>query len=248
MANTAGKFGPYPAPTSASAAPARGTNTARIPVRQQTGAELIRSRIALRVRLGALAPGERLPDTGVIAEELGMSEMTVRRALETMCQDGLLDRRRGRVGGTFVATNWDAVVAAFRDEEQAAALEDFHLLLECGLVARSADELPAAWDSGLQAVVDEMDATTDHAELLRLEARFHLGLAEALGHGTADEEVADLLGRLCLLAAAPEAGRLQEANKHHADLLAALELGRLDAAVGAVKAHHAGWGGSGLPN
>ena len=46
------------------------------------------------------------------------------------------------------------------------------------------------------------------------------------------EEVADLLGRLCLLAAVPDAGRLQEANKHHADLLAALELGRLDAAVG----------------
>lgn len=239
MANTAGKFGPYPAP--ALTAPLRGTNTARLParppVRQQTGAELIRSRIALQVRLGVLAPGERLPDTGVIAEELGMSEMTVRRALETMCQDGLLDRRRGRVGGTFVAPNWDAIVDAFRDEEQAASLEDFHLLLECGLVARSADELPTAWDSGLQTVVDEMNATGDHAELLRLEACFHLGLAEALGQGMAGEEVADLLGRLCLLAPVPDAARLQEANKQHADLLAALELGRLDAAVGAVKAH-----------
>ena len=240
MANTAGKFGPYPAP--ALAAPVRGTTTARLPVRQQTGAELIRSRIALQVRLGVLAPGERLPDTGVIAEELGMSEMTVRRALETMCQDGLLDRRRGRVGGTFVATNWDAIVAAFRDEEQAASLEDFHLLLECGLVARSADELPADWDSGLRLVVDEMNATVDHAELLRLETCFHLGLAEALGHGMAGEEVADLLGQLCLLTAVPDAGRLQEANKHHADLLAALELERLDAAVGAVKAHRVGWG------
>lgn len=238
MANTAGKFGPYPAP--APTAPARGTAAPRLPVRQQTGAELIRSRIALQVRLGVFAPGERLPDTGVIAEELGMSEMTVRRALETMCQDGLLDRRRGRVGGTFVAPNWDAVVAAFRDEEQAAALEDFHLLLECGLVARSADELPEAWDAGLQPVVEEMNATDDHAELLRLEARFHLGLAEALGRGMAGQEAADLLGRLCLLAAVPDVGTLQEANKHHADLLAALELGRLDAAVGAVKAHWAG--------
>lgn len=249
MANSAGKFGPYPAPASAaslaspaSAALARGANTARLPVRQQTGAELIRSRIALRVRLGVLAPGERLPDTGVIADELGMSEMTVRRALETMCQDGLLDRRRGRVGGTFVASNWDEIAAAFRDEEQAASLEDFHLLLECGLVARSADELPPDWDSGLLAVVDEMNAADDHAELLRLETCFHLGLAEALGNGMAGEEVADLLGRLCLLAAVPAAGLLQERNKHHADLLAALELGRLDAAVGAVKAHQVGRG------
>jgi hypothetical protein len=79
VANTAGKFGPYPA--LALTAPLRGANTARLPVRQQTGAELIRSRIALQVRLGVLPPGERLPDTGVIAEELGMSEMTVRRVL-----------------------------------------------------------------------------------------------------------------------------------------------------------------------
>lgn len=235
VANSAGKFGPYPA--SAPTTPARGPAAARHQGRQQTGAELIRSRMALRVRLGLLAPGERLPDTGVIAEELGMSEMTVRRALETMCQDGLLDRRRGRVGGTFVATNWDAVLAAFRDQDQAAALEDFHLLLECGLVARSADELPPDWDRDLRAVVEEMDATDDPAALLRLETTFHLGLAEALGHGLAGDEVADLLGRLCLLAPTPDADRLRETNRHHADLLGALAVGRLDAAVGAVKAH-----------
>lgn len=234
MANSAGKFGPYPSVGTGSA-----PTSARLPVRQQTGAELIRSRIALQVRLGLLAPAERLPDSGAIAEELGMSEMTVRRALETMCQDGLLDRRRGRVGGTFVAPNWDAVVTAFRDESQAAALEDFHLLLECGLVARSADELPADWGTGLQTVVDEMNAADDHAELLRLETCFHLGLAEALGQGLAGEEVADILGRLCLLGTVPSAPTLQERNKHHADLLAALELGRLDAAVAAVKVHGA---------
>ena len=96
------------------------------------------------------------------------------------------------VGGTFVAANWDAVLAAFRDEEQAVSLENFHL-----------------------------------------------GLAEALGHGIAGEEVADLLGRLCLLGTVPSAATLQERNKHHADLLTALELGRLDAAVAAVKVHGA---------
>lgn len=235
MANSAGKFGPYPAPPRTAAG--RGTISARLPVRPQTGAELIRSRIALQVRLALLTPGDRLPDTGIIAEELGMSEMTVRRALETMCQDGLLDRRRGRVGGTFVTSEWDAVVAACQDEEQAASLEDFHLLLECGLVARSAGELPAQWDVGLRAVVDEMDAADNPSELLRLETRFHLGLAEALGDGVAGEQVADILGQLCLLARSPSAVLLRDWNKCHADLLAALGLGRLDAAVAAVKAH-----------
>ena len=166
-----------------------------------------------------------------------MSEMTVRRALETMCQDGLLDRRRGRVGGTFVAPKWDAVVSAFRDEEQAASLADLHLLLECGLVARSADELPPDWDLDLRPVVDEMDATDDHRELLCLETRFHLTLAEVLGQGVAGEQAADILGWQCLLAPAPSTERLREHNRQHAALLAALDLGRLDAAVAAVKAH-----------
>jgi DNA-binding GntR family transcriptional regulator len=235
VANTAGKFGLYPA--SAGTAAGRGAIRARLPVRAQTGAELIRSRIALQVRLAHLSPGDRLPDAGVIAEDFGMSEMTVRRALETMCQDGLLDRRRGRVGGTFVAGEWAAVAAAFRDGEQAAALEDFHLLLECGLVARSTGELPAHWDADLRAVVAEMDAAEDPSELLRLETCFHLGLAEALGEGVAGEQVADILGQLCLLAPAPPAALLRGENKHHADLLTALELGHLDAAVAALKAH-----------
>jgi DNA-binding GntR family transcriptional regulator len=236
VANTAGKFGPYPAP--AHAAAGRGTIRARLPVRAQTGAELTRSRIALQVRLGRLSPGDRLPDAGVIAEDLGMSEMTVRRALETMCQDGLLDRRRGRAGGTFVAQEWDAVAAACRDEEQAAALEDFHLLLECGLVARSTGELPADWDTDLRAMVADMEAAEEPSELLRLEACFHLALAEALGEGVAGEQVADILGQLCLLAPAPAPALLRDGNKRHADLLTALELGRLDIAVAALKAHH----------
>lgn len=62
----------------------------------------------------------------------------MRRALEVMCQDGLLDRRRGRAGGTFVAAEWDAVVALMHDADEAASLDAFHLLLECGLVAHSA--------------------------------------------------------------------------------------------------------------
>jgi hypothetical protein len=103
VVNAAGKFGPY-----------GGGDTRLLPGRGQTGSDLVRSRIALRVRLKSVTPGDRLPDAGVLSEELGISEITVRRALEGMCQDGLLDRRRGRAGGTFVAAGWDAVVALMR--------------------------------------------------------------------------------------------------------------------------------------
>ncbi|MER6523655.1 FCD domain-containing protein [Streptomyces sp. NPDC001508] len=208
-----------------------------LPGRGQTGSELVRSRIALRVRLRSVSPGDRLSDAGVLAEELGISEITVRRALEGMCQDGLLDRRRGRAGGTFVAPGWDTVVAVMHDAAEADSLDAFHLLLECGLVAHSAGELPSGQLAGLQALVDEMDLAVDPARLLELETRFHLDLAEALGGAGIREVAADLLGRLCLLLPAPAPAVLRAQNRCHIELLAALGRGAMDPAVRAVKKH-----------
>ncbi|MET8946635.1 GntR family transcriptional regulator [Streptomyces sp. NPDC004542] len=226
MANAAGKFGPY-----------GGADTRLLPGRGPTGTELVRSRIALRVRLKAVSPGDRLPDVGVLAEELGISEITVRRALEAMCQDGLLDRRRGRAGGTFVAPDWDAVVALLHDPAEAAALDGFHQLLECGLVAHGAGEVPAADLDGLRSLVDAMDRDSDPARLVELETRFHLDLAEALGGTGIREFAADLLGRQCLLLPAPPPEVVRARNRCHADLLAELGRGALGPAVRAVKAH-----------
>ncbi|MFJ8105838.1 FadR/GntR family transcriptional regulator [Streptomyces sp. NPDC096132] len=227
MVNAAGKFGPY------------GGGDARVlPGRGPTGAELVRSRIALRVRLKSVAPGDRLPDAGVLGEELGIGEITVRRALEGMCQDGLLDRRRGRSGGTFVAADWDTVVSAMHDPAQAASLDAFHLLLECGLVAHGAGEVPAGRLDGLHTLVEEMNVADDGARLAELEARFHLDLAEALGGTEIREFAADLLGRQCLLRPAPPPAVVREQNRYHAELLTELGRGALDPAVRAVKSHH----------
>lgn len=226
MVNAAGKFGPY-----------SGWDTRVLAGRGPTGAELVRSRIALRVRLRSVLPGDRLPDAGVLAEELGISEITVRRALESMCQDGLLDRRRGRAGGTFVAADWGTVVSVLHDADEAAALDDFHLLLECGLVAHTASELPDGRLDGLRALVEEMDRADDPARLPELETRFHLDLAQTLGGTGIREFAADLLGRECLLRPAPDPSVVRARNRCHSDLLDELGRGAMDPAVRAVKAH-----------
>ena len=238
MVNAAGKFGPYSQP--GPARPASGApvlDAGVLPGRGQTGAELVRSRIALQVRLRALAPGDRLPDAGVLAEELGIGEITVRRALEGMCQGGLLDRRRGRTGGTFVAQAWDTVVALLHQADEAASLGAFHLLLECGLVAHCADELPPGRLDGLQTLVDETSVADDPGRLRELETRFHLDLAETLGGAVMRELAADLLGRLCLVQPAPAPGTVRELNRCHARLLAELRGGTMEGAVRALKAH-----------
>lgn len=57
---------------------------------------LLRERIAS----GEIGPGSRLPSEPALALEHGVSRVTVRRALDSLAADGLVDRRVG--SGTFV--------------------------------------------------------------------------------------------------------------------------------------------------
>jgi len=61
----------------------------------------IESRLAERILEGELAPGDRLPAERELADDLGVSRMTVRQALASLATRGLLERGVGR--GTFVA-------------------------------------------------------------------------------------------------------------------------------------------------
>jgi DNA-binding FadR family transcriptional regulator len=226
--NTAGKFGPYSATGHPLGTPGPGA---------QSGAELVRSRIALHVCLATVRPGDRLPDVGVLGEHFGIGEMTVRRALEGMCQDGLLDRRRGRTGGTFVSPEWSRVVATHHDPEAAASIAGFLRLLECGLVAHASGEIDDLQLVGLRELAAETDQTADETRLCELETRFHLDLAEVLGGRGMRDVVADLLGRLCLLRPMAAMDGIRRRSRCHTDLLDRLAEGDTDAAVRVVKAH-----------
>jgi GntR family transcriptional regulator len=51
---------------------------------------------------GTLTAGDRLPPEGDFAATLGVSRMTLRQALGALEARGLVERKRGRSGGTFV--------------------------------------------------------------------------------------------------------------------------------------------------
>jgi DNA-binding GntR family transcriptional regulator len=55
------------------------------------------------IERGRLTPGERLPAERVLAQRFGVSRMTLRQALGELERHGLLERSKGRYGGTFVA-------------------------------------------------------------------------------------------------------------------------------------------------
>lgn len=55
-----------------------------------------------RIADGHLVPDDKLPPEGELSAALGVSRMTLRQALGSLESGGLLERRRGRSGGTFI--------------------------------------------------------------------------------------------------------------------------------------------------
>jgi GntR family transcriptional regulator len=61
----------------------------------------IEEELAARIEAGDVAPGDRLPTERELADQLGVSRMTVRHALARLQERGLIVRRQG--AGTFAA-------------------------------------------------------------------------------------------------------------------------------------------------
>ena len=69
------------------------------PVRTANAFEQTVERLGRAIRMGLLAPGERLPSERDLAERLALSRSTVREALRVLQEAGYLEARRGRGGG-----------------------------------------------------------------------------------------------------------------------------------------------------
>ena len=65
----------------------------------------IRGLILRSLESGEWGPGELIPSESELAERFGVSQGTVRKAIDEMAAENLLIRRQGK--GTFVATHAD---------------------------------------------------------------------------------------------------------------------------------------------
>ncbi|QUY63721.1 GntR family transcriptional regulator [Gulosibacter molinativorax] len=54
------------------------------------------------IALGSIAVGERLPTEIELAAEFGVAVATLRKSLAVLRENGIVETRRGRGGGTFV--------------------------------------------------------------------------------------------------------------------------------------------------
>lgn len=104
-----------------------------------------RIELALRERVAAMRPGERLPSDADLCREFGVSRMTARQAMQRLAEDGLIERVPGR--GSFAAerpTHRHADrLLAFSDEMRRLGRRPSSRLLERVVRRATADEATA---------------------------------------------------------------------------------------------------------
>lgn len=212
-------------------------------VRAGNGFEEALEQILQVLRLGLVPAGGRLPAERELAERLGVSRVTLREVLRVLQDEGLVESRRGRYGGTFV--HEPAAGGGLSGSLGAPELEDtlrFREVLEAG-----AAELAAArglTEDGARRLRGALDATGDAAlpDYRRQDTLFHLTLVELAGSPTLTAQYAavraslnDLLGRIPLLVR-----NLEHAQHQHAALVDAVTTGDPDAARAVAREHCAG--------
>jgi len=150
-------------------------------------ADEVALRVGQAVRLGLLAEGEQLPPETAFAARLGVSAMTLREALAVLRQQGVLETRRGRAGGTFVRRPAAPALRLLRERLlglTAAELRD--LADEQSAVGGAAARLAAirASTAGvrrLRALADGLAGAASPAERVMADSRFHVEVAVAAG-------------------------------------------------------------------
>ncbi|AVH98322.1 MULTISPECIES: FadR/GntR family transcriptional regulator [Streptomyces] len=216
------------------------------PVRAGNGFEEALEQILQVVRLGLVPDGERLPAERELAERMGISRVTLREVLKVLQEQGLVESRRGRYGGTFVLPR---VRTGDEDELRrriaSVDVEDtlrFREVLEVGAAGLcAAHGLDAA---GAERLRSALAATHDAplGDYRRQDTLLHLTLAELSGspsltarYAAVRATVNDLLDCIPLLVR-----NLEHSQHQHTALVEAVLDGDADAAREVMREHCAG--------
>jgi GntR family transcriptional regulator, L-lactate dehydrogenase operon regulator len=141
------------------------------------------TRISDAIGLGVMADGEQLPSEIDLANQLGVSTMTLREALAVLRQRGLVETRRGRGGGSFVRVSTEAINTrslARLQEYSVGELRDLgdeHFAI-AGAAARLAARRAVATDvAQLRALVSQLANSHNSVQSRRADSRLKIEVA-----------------------------------------------------------------------
>jgi GntR family transcriptional regulator, transcriptional repressor for pyruvate dehydrogenase complex len=159
------------------------------PARTLRAVEDITQQIRGELRARRLNPGQRLPPERELAKQLGVSRNTVREAMSMLEVAGLLERRIGSAGGSFIARSNSAIVARGIADGMTlgrftlANLAEARLALESFIARKACEHGKESEFDSLQANLQRTTAIPDDHWDRKLDAyREFLGLFIAAAH------------------------------------------------------------------
>lgn len=147
--------------------------------------ERVAERLLAMIASGALAPGHRLPGERQLAEEMGVSRVSVRAALQSLKTQGFLSAVQG--GGTRVISNANTMDPGLFhlvrvNLENLQDLAEIRCVIEAWAARRAAAN---ATDAQVTEIDDILQAMETHCakgpHRSDIDIRFHLAIAKASG-------------------------------------------------------------------
>ncbi|MGD9712295.1 MAG: FadR/GntR family transcriptional regulator [Thermomicrobiales bacterium] len=156
------------------------------PIESPTAFEQTVERLGSAIRLGIPAPDSRLPSERDMAQAFQISRTTLRQAIVALVQARLLTTRRGRRGGTWVASDLPAQsTAPASGENDWEETLDMRLAVELASAMLAAEHAQTPVLTELLGLCDELDglvaAGEEYLSYRQVDVKFHILLAEASG-------------------------------------------------------------------
>lgn len=207
-------------------------------------------RLITAVAIGEFLPGTALPPERDLSRMLGVGRTTTRAALDVLAERGLIVKRRGRTGGTFVSDDWPAIevtTVAHWFEERWAELVDActaSTLLHGAIARLAAENRTPADVAVMQERLAAFHSSSTGSDKQRADSELHLAIIASAHNESLRAMLLDHERRLTLAAPAhpwgdPAVHRRMEsrAAREHDALVAAIVAKDPDGAARIARSH-----------
>ncbi|MBS1888755.1 MAG: FadR family transcriptional regulator [Actinobacteria bacterium] len=219
------------------------------PVRVRRPREQVELQIRSAILGGEFQTGDRLPSEAALARDFGVSRSTIREALRSLAEAGLISTFPGASGGSFVeGIDHHALSTRFGDTVETIMrfgtlnfeeVAGVRLMLEVPSARLAAHNRTDAHLEELEQIVDsEKTIAFSDPEVGELNAAFHRTIAEASGNRLLTALISALHGvthPLTYIDTSPELSR--QSVIHHIRIVRSVREQDEDSAAGAMKDH-----------
>ncbi|GLZ58371.1 MULTISPECIES: FadR/GntR family transcriptional regulator [Micromonospora] len=197
---------------------------------------------------GELGPGDRLPKEADLARRLGLSRNSLREAVKALSIIRVLDVRQG--DGTYVTSlapqlllDMLGFVVDFHRDDTVLEFLEVRRILEPAATALAAQRMGAEAIANLQAVLDDVDDTSDVETLVANDLKFHRQIAVGAGNAVLCSLLDGLSGsttRARIWRGVTQEGAVTRTREQHQAIVDAITAGQADLARSWATVHVAG--------